>query len=513
MLFRKFNCLICLFPTFAILFSTAWGNQPQKSNNNNPAPEILEAMIPEQQQLTISKLAEFAFQYKTTSNAVQKFLLRKERQIFLQEQLKERELTEWIGQIKKLRTSTKGKVTLEIELALAFPDKTEKNRTIPEFKISIATWNNAYTDLDYNTLILPGTDMHAWLVNFNVGDWVLFSGKSFAGEQDYLKEASPTESEAMLAPHFILKFEFLDLIDIPESDFQLTESLPLLESSTSKEVIRPQDSAATKLKKTVSGKLNKISLVYRPELTIRFYQKYRLSNYDWDYKNYLGRWSDLVYYHWRNHPPADYLAGTLPEGGEIFIQAIVKRDGLVDSYQVNSLGEVSDNMRVAALEATRLVALPPLPEEFPDEQLKIEFRFAHPPLTHKINSDQNKKNESLFTTDNKTKNAKTTISRMTTRLLKKQQLAQTRASYHEKLRQEFSSHFMPHHSFDPSLVLKIELSINRSGKVVEQKLSSPGKSVKFQLAVLNGLNQARLAPLPKLLRSETPYRLRLRVIP
>jgi len=49
--------------------------------------------------------------------------------------------------------------------------------------------------------------------------------------------------------------------------------------------------------------------------------------------------------------------------------------------------------------------------------------------------------------------------------------------------------------------------------VVEQKLTQPGKSVKFQLAVLNGLSLARFGDLPKSLRSEAPYGVRLRVIP
>ena len=53
----------------------------------------------------------------------------------------------------------------------------------------------------------------------------------------------------------------------------------------------------------------------------------------------------------------------------------------------------------------------------------------------------------------------------------------------------------------------------RFGKVVEQKLTQPGKSVKFQLAVLNGLSLARFGDLPKSLHTEAPYSVRLRVIP
>jgi hypothetical protein len=106
-----------------------------------------------------------------------------------------------------------------------------------------------------------------------------------------------------------------------------------------------------------------------------------------------------------------------------------------------------------------------------------------------------------------------TTSKMAKKLIKKLRLVFSRSSFHEELRQEFSSHFRPHQRFDPSLELKIELSIDRFGKVVEQKLTQPGKSVKFQLAVLNGLSKARFGELPKFLRTEAPYSVRLRVIP
>ena len=267
--------------------------------------------------------------------------------------------------------------------------------------------------------------------------------------------------------------------------------------------------------------------MFRPELTIRFYQDYRLSNYDWNYKSYIERWSQLVYYHWRNHPPQDYLSGSKTEGGEVFVQATVERSGIVSSYQVNSRGEISDIMREAAKEATILVPLPPLPEAFPDEELKVEFRFDHPPMHHLAESNTNQvkevsllqDNNSVEGNDSLSKMAKKLIkkhritSKMAKKLIKKLRLELSRSSFHEELRQEISSHFRPHQRFDPSLELKIELSIDRFGKVVEQKLTQPGKSVKFQLAVLNGLSQARFGDLPKSLRSEAPYRVRLRVIP
>ena len=218
-------------------------------------------------------------------------------------------------------------------------------------------------------------------------------------------------------------------------------------------------------------------------------------------------------YHWHNHPPSDYLAGSSPEGGEVFVLATVGKDGLVSNYRVSSLGQISDNMREAGLEATRTVALPPLPEEFRDEVLKVEFRFDLLPIRHLIKLKEDQVTTDLLFQEKTTESDNESVSKMANKHLKKQLLERVRVSFHEKLRQELTSHFQPHQRFDPSLDLRIELSINNSGKIVEQKLSRPGKSVKFQLAVLNGLNQARFGSLPKPLRSDDPYRVRLRVIP
>ena len=570
---------ICLLICSVVFATTVWSEQPKNTVKNiNPSPEILGAMIPEIQQQFMNGLAEYAAKYQASTNAVQKFLLRQKRQQFLAEQLNGRVLTKWIGRIRTLLTTGNGKAYLEIELAMVPPVNATENKTAPGFRVSMGTWNNAYTDLDYDTLILPGTSLHSWLANFNEGQWVFFSGNSFAGDEDYLKEASPTETEAMLSPQFILKFELLDSVDFPESDLQLIESLPKPETPVTE----------------------KLSILFRPELTIRFYQDYRLSNYDWNYQSYIERWSQLVYYHWRNHPPSDYLSGSKPEGGEVFVMATVERSGIVSSYQVNSRGEISDIMREAAKEATILVPLPPLPEAFPDKELKVEFRFDHPPMHHLAesnakpqegvseetdseemkteegqeeqpeisaevvesqaetddgsdvpfnkhprfrkliaeknelkklagqfqgDSDQVKEvsllqdNNSVEGNDSLSKMAKKlikrhrTTSKMAKKLIKKLRLVFSRSSFHEELRQEFSSHFRPHQRFDPSLELKIELSIDRFGKVVEQKLTQPGKSVKFQLAVLNGLSKARFGELPKYLRTEAPYSVRLRVIP
>ena len=480
------TCLVMCYFVFAPL---VWSEQLKESVSNiNPSPEILDAMIPENQQKIMTGLAKFASQYKRTSNAVQQYLIRQKRQQFLAEHLEGLVLTEWIGRIKRLRTTEKGKASLRIELATVPPQDASDNQTVQEFSVTMGTWNNSSTDADYNTLIFPETPLHNWLANINNGEWVVFSGNIFLADEDFIKESSPTEAESMLSPQFILKFEFMDKIDFKNL-----------------EVSNSQSSGFSKSKK--------LSIFVRPELTIRYYQDYRLSNYDWDYQKYIDRWHQLVDYHWHNHPPSDYLAGSSPEGGEVFVLATVGKDGLVSNYRVSSLGQISDNMREAGLEATRTVALPPLPEEFRDEVLKVEFRFDLLPIRHLIKSKEDQVTTDLLIQEKTTESDNESVSKMANKHLKKQLLEQVRVSFHEKLRQELTSHFQPHQRFDPSLDLRIELSINNSGKIVEQKLSRPGKSVKFQLAVLNGLNQARFGSLPKPLRSEDPYRVRLRVIP
>ena len=480
------TCLVLCYCVFAPL---VWSEQLKESvSDKNPSPEILDAMIPENQQKIMTGLAKFASQYKRTSNAVQQYLIRQKRQQFLAEHLEGLVLTEWIGRIKRLRTTEKGKASLRIELATVPPQDTSDNQTVKEFSVTMGTWNNSSTDADYNTLIFPETPLHNWLANINNGEWVVFSGNIFLADEDFIKESSPTEAESMLFPQFILKFEFMDKIDFKNL-----------------EVSNSQSSGFSKSKK--------LSIFVRPELTIRYYQDYRLSNYDWDYQKYIDRWHQLVDYHWHNHPPSDYLAGSSPEGGEVFVLATVGKDGLVSNYRVSSLGQISDNMREAGLEATRTVALPPLPEEFRDEVLKVEFRFDLLPIRHLIKLKEDQVTTDLLIQEKTTESDNESVSKMAKIHLKKQLLEQVRVSFHEKLRQELTSHFQPHQRFDPSLDLRIELSINNSGKIVEQKLSRPGKSVKFQLAVLNGLNQARFGSLPKPLRSEDPYRVRLRVIP
>jgi len=229
-------------------------------------------MVPEKQQNFMKSLEKFAFQYKTSPNSVEKFLLRQKRQKFLAGQIKDRVFTEWIGRIKNLRTTKNGKAYLVIELADIPSIEEKKSKIQPIFSVTMGTWNNAYTDLDYNTLIFPGTTMHNWLANFRLCEWVVFSGNSFAADEDFIKEASPTQTESMLSPQFILKFEYLDKIDFPESEIQLTESHQDSKKKLLETVSSSEDKSSAIIQKSLISRSKKISKYFIPELTIRFYQ-------------------------------------------------------------------------------------------------------------------------------------------------------------------------------------------------------------------------------------------------
>nr|MCS5546561.1 hypothetical protein [SAR324 cluster bacterium] len=187
----------CLVLCFCVSAPLVWSEQLKESvSDTNPSPEILDAMIPENQQIIMTGLAKFASQYKRTSNAVQQYLIRKKRQQFLAEHLEGQVLTEWIGRIKRLRTTEKGKASLRIELATVSPQDASDNQTDQEFSVTMGTWNNSSTDTDYNTLIFPETPLHNWLANINNGEWVVFSGNIFLADEDFIKESSPTEAES-----------------------------------------------------------------------------------------------------------------------------------------------------------------------------------------------------------------------------------------------------------------------------------------------------------------------------
>ena len=103
--------LVIFFPISCLIYANSASSQIKEQSNHdiNQSKEFLKEMLPIKQQKIVYNLSKFATQYKKTPNAIQKFLLRKKRKQFLNEQINDLFLTEWIGRIKELKTTENGK--------------------------------------------------------------------------------------------------------------------------------------------------------------------------------------------------------------------------------------------------------------------------------------------------------------------------------------------------------------------------------------------------------------------
>ncbi len=108
---------------------------------------------------------------------------------------------------------------------------------------------------------------------------------------------------------------------------------------------------------------------------------YELSNYNWPYESYMGRWAKALLYNWNNHPPADYIQGLVPNGGDVFVLVTLNSKGQVTAYEVTDVQQASDRMTDSVINAILGVTnLPPLPSDFEEETLQVHFRFIYPPI-------------------------------------------------------------------------------------------------------------------------------------
>ena len=107
---------------------------------------------------------------------------------------------------------------------------------------------------------------------------------------------------------------------------------------------------------------------------------FTLSNYQWPYESYMGRWAKHLRYAWNSQPPEDYIQGSQPNGGNVVIQVQLSRLGELESFELISSFGSSIQMEESVVNAILSVSqLPPLPDTFQDENLMVSFRFIYPP--------------------------------------------------------------------------------------------------------------------------------------
>jgi hypothetical protein len=84
-----------------------------------------------------------------------------------------------------MKTTGDGKAYIEIEISPG---------------IHVKTWNNALSDVADDTLIDQNSPVFSAVADLGVGDAVTFSGAFVSAKEDFVREASMSESGSMSEP-------------------------------------------------------------------------------------------------------------------------------------------------------------------------------------------------------------------------------------------------------------------------------------------------------------------------
>mgnify|MGYP007063418202 CR=1 FL=1 len=72
--------------------------------------------------------------------------------------------------------------------------------------ISYKTFNNSFSDDQFNSLIKKGSDVYNKVAELEEGDYVYFSANMYKNKDRGIKEISMTERGSLSSPEFIVKF-------------------------------------------------------------------------------------------------------------------------------------------------------------------------------------------------------------------------------------------------------------------------------------------------------------------
>jgi len=164
-----------------------------------PLPALAEPMTsvptkPEQSEFNIV-VEKYATAYSGAANEMAAGMQRPKRAEEICSVLGGRQVWDWTGFITEVSSNGDGYGVLTIE--------TGKGTTI-------GTWNNAFSDDGYKTLLKPEDPVLEVAATLQPGQAVMFSGTFFRSKTDCIKESSLTLRGSMLQPDFIFKFSKLE---------------------------------------------------------------------------------------------------------------------------------------------------------------------------------------------------------------------------------------------------------------------------------------------------------------
>ena len=472
-------------------------------------------------------MAEIASKWKEADNDLQKFQLLDERTGLLEKTVPDRKIEEWVGRIIKLGISKQGDAYLSILLSgsisngnqIKTKQEAEKNSDgVDENKdltgAVFLTRDERLSDLDDKSLIPAGTPLFNLLKRFKSGDEVRFNAQLLPEMGTFIREIDAEMDSRLLNPKFVSRFEYLEKIDIPEqrqSSLRKSENIP--ESGKDLEKKPFIRKASSEEQPEIP---DKDLLALLPKIDLHLFNEYRLSQYDWNYSNFMDRWFRQVRMNLQTYPPSDYWSGEFPQGGRVILQLQLTKDGTIIKHSTRSEGSVSMMMKEHVERAVFSYELPKLPEHFKHSILSVGIFHDFPPMPHLLflQKGQEASPKKTAIEPGKTlspfEEASAKISR---RLQRKIKLKQTLELYHFELRKRIEDKIRVFQNFPENERMLIQLKITRPVSGTRWDILEEPQSPAFRLVLLNALERSKIPPLPKLLQDREEYTVLLDIRP
>ena len=498
-----------------------------KAQDSQLVDRYLSSIQPSTQLQFNEGMAEIASKWKEADNDLQKFQLLDERTGLLEKTVPDRKIEEWVGRIIKLGISKQGDAYLSIRLSgsiskrnqIKTKQEAEKNPAgMNENKdltgAVFLTRDERLSDLDDKSLIPAGTPLFNLLKRFKSGDEVRFNAQLLPEMGTFIREIDAEMDSRLLNPKFVSRFEYLEKIDIPEqrqSSLRKAESIP--ESGKDLEKKPFIRKASSEEQPEIP---DKDLLALLPKIDLHLFNEYRLSQYDWNYSNFMDRWFRQVRMNLQTYPPSDYWSGEFPQGGRVILQLQLRKDGTIIKHSTRSEGSVSMMMKEHVERAVFSYELPKLPEHFKHSILSVGFFHDFPPMPHLLflQKDQEaspkKTSIELGKTMTPFEEASAKISR---RLQRKIKLKQTLELYHFELRKRIEDKIRVFQNFPENERMLIQLKITRPVSGTRWDILEEPQSPAFRLVLLNALERSKIPPLPILLQEREEYTVLLDIRP
>jgi hypothetical protein len=150
---------------------------------------------PAKQQAFVEAVEKARQDYGAAENDLAKGRVRNARKQATCALFKSRSVDGWVGDLINLSSNSKGKGVI----AIALSDD-----------VTVMTMNNAFSDIEYKTLIEPTSPLSEKLMNLSEGERVRFSGTFFPSDIDCLYEVSLTLDGSMTRPEYIMRFSNIE---------------------------------------------------------------------------------------------------------------------------------------------------------------------------------------------------------------------------------------------------------------------------------------------------------------